>query len=90
MPIQRRLPKRGFRNAFGVEWDVVNVSQLNALGGSVIDPAVLEERGLVSGSRKIKVLGDGDVTGALNVKANAFSQQAKAKIEAAGGTVEVL
>lgn len=90
MPIQRRLPKRGFRNAFAVEWDVVNVSQLSALGGSVIDPDVLEQKGLVSGSRKIKILGDGEVTGALNVKANAFSQQAKAKIEAAGGTVEVL
>lgn len=90
MPLQRRLPKRGFRNAFAVEWDIVNICQLAELEASVIDPEVLAQKGLVGGKARIKILGDGELTAALTVKANAFSQQAKSKIEAAGGTVEVL
>ena len=91
MPLQRRLPKRGFNNIFAKEIAIVNVSALDAAfeAGSVVDAAALIEKGLVKKELDgIKVLGNGELTKALTVKASAFSKEAKAKIEAAGGTAE--
>ena len=91
MPLQRRLPKRGFNNIFAKEIAIVNVSALDAAfeAGSVVDAAALIEKGLVKKELDgIKVLGNGELTKALTDKASAFSKEAKAKIEAAGGTAE--
>ena len=94
MPLQRRIPKLGgFSNArFKVTYLPVNVEALNGFGaGSTVTPESLRSAGLVRKSRgQVKILGRGDVTVALTVKAHAFSETAKAKITAAGGTVEVL
>jgi len=94
MPLQRRIPKLGgFSNArFKVTYLPVNVESLNSFGsGATVTPESLRTAGLVRKSRgQVKILGRGDVTVALNVKAHAFSETAKAKITAAGGTVEVL
>ena len=94
MPLQRRLPKLGgFSNArFKVTYLPVNVEALNSFGsGATVTPEALRSAGLVRKSRgQVKILGRGDVTVALTVKAHAFSETAKAKITAAGGTVEVL
>jgi large subunit ribosomal protein L15 len=85
MPLIRRMPKRGFTNIFKVEYVTVNLSQLADLG-SEIDPELLLRHGLVRRGRPVKILGDGEVTGALQVKASKFSRTAKEKIEAAGGS----
>ena len=93
MPLQRRLPKRGFNNIFAKEIAIVNVSALNDAfeAGAVVDLDALLESGLVRKELDgVKVLGNGELTKALTVKANAFSKEAKAKIEAAGGTAEVV
>ena len=94
MPLQRRIPKLGgFSNArFKVTYLPVNVESLNSFGsGATVTPESLRTAGLVRKSRgQVKILGRGDVTVALNVKAHAFSETAKAKITSAGGTVEVL
>lgn len=90
MPLQRRLPKRGFTPLDRVEYSLVNLKDLEAFdAGSVIDAAALVARGLIkSVCVKIKILGDGDLTKSLSVSATKFSQSAKDKIIAAGGTVE--
>ncbi|MBQ6419480.1 MAG: 50S ribosomal protein L15 [Clostridia bacterium] len=91
MPLQRRLPKRGFNNIFAKEIAIVNVSALEERfeAGAVIDAAALIESGLVKKELDgIKILGNGELTKAFTVKANAFSKEAKTKIEAAGGTAE--
>jgi large subunit ribosomal protein L15 len=85
MPLTRRVPKRGFTNIFKVEYATVNLSQLDGLGAE-IDPDLLRERGLARGGKKVKILGDGEVTAALQVRADKFSRAAREKIEAAGGT----
>lgn len=92
MPLQRRLPKRGFRNPFRIEMSVVNLSQLESLpAGSEVTPETLTLQGHVSGKlRRVKVLGDGTLSKALNVKAHGFSAKAKEKIEAAGGKAELI
>jgi len=93
MPLQRRLPKRGFNNIFAKEIAIVNVSALeNAFdNGAVIDAAALIEKGLVKKELDgIKILAHGDLTKKFTVKAHAFSKEAKAKIEACGGTAEVV
>lgn len=92
MPLQRRLPKRGFNNIFAKEYVTVNVSSLNDFDdGSVVDLGALLEAGIV---RKecdgLKVLGNGELTKKLTVKAAAFTAGAKEKIEKAGGTAETL
>jgi len=89
MPLIRRVPKRGFTNEFRVEYAVVNVSQLAALGKSVT-PETLYEHGLVHKGRMVKVLGNGELTSAVTVSAHKFSKSARAKIEAAGGKCEEL
>ena len=89
MPIQRRLPKFGFKNPTRVEFQPVNVADLQALsealGTNVITLDTIVEAGLASPKELVKVLGNGEVKAALEVSADAFSASAKAKIEAAGG-----
>lgn len=92
MPLQRRLPKRGFNNIFRQEVATVNVSALDAAyeNGATVTIEDLVCKGLVKKvlAGGVKVLGNGDITKSLTVKANAFSASAKEKIEAAGGKVE--
>ena len=92
MPIHRRLPKRGFTNIFKKEFAVVNVSDLDRFdAGNVVDEAALVRTGLLKGRHDgVKLLGQGDISVALTVKLNAISRSAKEKIEAAGGSVEVV
>ena len=93
MPLQRRLPKRGFTNIFKSCYTILNVGKLGEVfkDGDVIDRDVLIEKGFAKKrSAPIKVLGFGDLKIALTVKAVAFSKTAKAKIEGAGGKVEVV
>jgi large subunit ribosomal protein L15 len=93
MPLHRRIPKRGFHNAFRVEYAVVNLDTLAERfdAGTVVTPELLRERGLVHGtSRQIKVLARGDIAKKLTVRAHKFSGKAAEKIAAAGGAAEVL
>ena len=92
MPLQRRVPKRGFNNIFAKKVVAVNVGELEKFGeGSVIDSNELISMGLVNRSfDKIKILGEGDLTKSLTVKAQMFSKSAKEKIESAGGKAEVI
>ncbi|HLO09874.1 MAG TPA: 50S ribosomal protein L15, partial [Desulfobacteria bacterium] len=92
MPLQRRLPKRGFVNVFREEMAIVNVKELNRFkAGSVVDVEALRREGLVKGSCPggVKLLGNGEVTRKLNVKVDRASKAAVGKVVAAGGTVEV-
>ncbi len=91
MPLQRRLPKRGFTNVFREEWAIVNVKDLNRFeAGSVVDLDALRSEGLVKGPASgVKLLGDGEVTRKLAVKVDRASKGAILKVQAAGGTVEV-
>ncbi len=86
MPLHRRLPKFGFTNIFREEYEIVNLATLEKIGvvGDVT-PDSLAERGLVRKGRKVKVLGQGNLTKALNITADRFSKSAVAKIEQAGG-----
>ncbi len=93
MPLQRRLPKRGFNNIFRTEYAVVNVAALEERfeSGATVDAESLKACGLIKKELDgVKVLGNGEITKALTVKVNAISESAKSKIEAAGGKVEVL
>ncbi|GMV08224.1 MAG: 50S ribosomal protein L15 [Gemmatimonadota bacterium] len=90
MPLHRRIPKRGFTNIHRVEYQVVNVRDLDAFEGQV-NAETLKGAGLIGNVRRpVKVLGQGEVTKALAVEAHAFSKSAKEKIEAAGGSVAVV
>ena len=90
LPLYRKLPKRGFKNRFAVNYAIINVGDLNKFeDGSVIDLAVLLEKKLVRKELDgLKVLGGGELTKNLTVKATVFSASAKEKIEAAGGKTE--
>lgn len=93
MPLQRRLPKRGFNNIFRNVVVTVNVSDLEAKfeSGAVVDTDALKAAGLVKNYfDAVKVLGNGELTKSLEVKVNAYSESAKQKIEAAGGKAEVI
>ena len=91
MPLYRKLPHRGFRNVNRVEFAVVNVGQLAKLEGDVIDRDAMVRADLVRANELfIKVLGMGEISKPVTVSAQQFSDSAKAKIEAAGGKVEVL
>lgn len=92
MPLQRRLPKRGFTNIFRVEYQVVNVESLARLRDvAEVTPAVLFERGLIGKkSQRVKILGDGSLEKALVVHAHAFSKAAQEKIEKAGGKIQLV
>jgi len=93
LPIQRRMPyKRGFTNIFAAEWETVNIGRLSELEfDGPVTPEALVAAGVVRSTRfPVKILGNGELTKPLTVKAQAFSKSAQAAIEAAGGTVEVL
>ena len=91
MPLHRRLPKRGFTNIFRVEYDIVNLSDLDRFdAGQKVTPESLISMRLARKSRPVKILGDGEMKKALNVSAHKFSASAQAKIEAAGGRCEVI
>lgn len=92
MPLQRRLPKRGFRNPFRREFSVVNLRQIESCfaAGTVVDPEALLARRLVRRGREVKILALGELTKALTVKAHAFSEAARSRITAAGGSAEVI
>ena len=90
MPLHRRLPKFGFTNFTRVEYQVVNVRDLEGLSGE-ITPATLHAAHLIATLRRpVKVLGEGDLKAKLSVSAHAFSKSAREKIEAAGGTATVI
>jgi large subunit ribosomal protein L15 len=96
MPLQRRLPKRGFRRlqknaGRRAEYTAINLRSLAVFAeGGIVDPARLAERGLVGAGNKVKVLGDGDLTLKLTVRAHAFSKNAREKIHAVGGSAELI
>ncbi len=91
MPIQRRIPKRGFTNIFKRTYQVINISQLANLSEGEITPEVLKEHRLIRSILKpVKLLGNGELKRSLIVKVQAVSESAKSKIEAAGGTIEIL
>jgi large subunit ribosomal protein L15 len=91
MPLQRRLPKRGFTNTNRVEYQVVNLFQLQQLEETEITPEVLSTRGLIGHPRRpVKVLGTGELSRNVTVSAHKFSKTAREKIEGAGGSVQEL
>ena len=94
MPIQRRLPKFGFKNPTRVEYKPVNLSVINALAVDAdLNEVTIDDlftAGLISKNEIVKVLGEGEITKAVNVVANAFSKSATEKIQAAGGTATVI
>ena len=97
MPLQRRLPKRGFTNIFKREFQILNLSDLSRiypqLSGSIeeITLELMKQKGLIKKTNlPVKILGDGEFTHAIAIQANAFSQKAKEKIEAAGGKIKVM
>jgi large subunit ribosomal protein L15 len=93
VPLQRRVPKlKGFTNPNKVEWSVINVDRLGAAfqAGSEVTPERLREMGLARASRPVKVLGRGELSAALTVRAHAVSDTARSKIEQAGGTVTII
>ena len=92
IPLYRRLPKRGFHNVFAKHYTIVNVDALNVFeDGSVVSADTLIENGIINDIQDgIKVLGNGEISKKLTVKASIFSASAKEKIEAAGGKIEVI
>lgn len=92
MPLQRRVPKRGFTNIFRKEYAIVNLSDLDRFEkGSTVDLALLVAAGLVNKiGAGVKLLADGDIKKSFTIKVHKFSQSAKAKVEAAGGRIEVV
>jgi len=92
MPIQRRLPKRGFTNIFRKKIAVINIRDLLTFkSGSLVDETALVKAGLIKGKKDgIKLLGQGEISVALNIKLNNVSTKAREKIEGAGGSVEVV
>lgn len=92
MPLQRRIPKRGFVNIFAVNYATINVSDLNRFeDGAVVDTQAIVEAGLLKKTLDgVKVLGNGELTKKLTVNVKAFSESAKQKIESAGGKAEVI
>ena len=92
MPLYRRLPKRGFKNVLAKEYAEINVEQLNRFDdNAVVDPAALVEAGVLKNVLDgVRVLGNGELSKALTVRAQGFTKTAQQKIEAAGGKVEVI
>ena len=91
MPLHRRVPKRGFTNIFRIEYDIVNISDLDRFeAGAAVTPEALAGLRLARKTRPVKILGDGTISKALTVSAHKFSAGARASIEAAGGRCEVI
>ena len=92
MPLQRRIPKRGFSNEqFRQEQQIVNLDTIDALKVDKVDPAILKERGVIKHDDvAVKVLGNGELSGSVEVAAHGFSRMAKEKIEKSGGKISIL
>ncbi len=92
MPLQRRVPKGGFKPLNRVQWSVVNVASLGCFeAGTEVTPEAMAEKGLIRKSTDpVKILGDGEIAISLTVKAHKFSKSAESKLTAAGGSVEVI
>jgi len=91
MPLQRRIPKRGFTNIFKKEYEIINIRDLKDFkSGETVDREALLKAGLLKKAKAIKLLGQGDISYALNIKVNGVSRAAREKIESAGGKVEVV
>jgi len=90
MPLHRRLPKRGFRNLFRTEYTIVSLEKLAGLGETTITLEVLRKSGVIKGKAPVKILGDGELKGAITVQAHKFSKSAQEKITKAGGKFEVM
>jgi large subunit ribosomal protein L15 len=91
MPLHRRLPKRGFTNIFHKEYAIVNLGKLESLEATTFDPGALLELGLIRKlNHGLKILGSGELTRKITVKAHVFSKSALEKIQAAGGTAEII
>ena len=90
MPLHRRIPKRGFKNIFREEYSVVNLDRLAELGETEITPEVLKKAGVINGKAPVKILGNGELKGAITIHAHKFSKSAQDKITKAGGKFEVL
>jgi large subunit ribosomal protein L15 len=90
MPLQRRVPKRGFKNPFKKIFEVVNVGSLEKLEETTITPEVLHAHRLADLGSPVKVLADGNLTRKIELRVHAISQAARAKVEGAGGSVELL
>ncbi len=92
MPLVRRIPKRGFTNIFRVEYQVVNLRDLERVfaDGDTVSPEEMIDKGLVRGKRPVKVLADGELSKRLTVRAHKFSASARVGIEKAGGSCEVV
>ena len=92
MPLQRRLPKRGFTNIFKKEYDLINIRDLNRFDSdSSIDIAIMQKAGLLKDTKNdVKLLGDGEISHAVVIKVHKASKRAVEKVEAAGGKVELL
>jgi len=91
MPLQRRIPKRGFHNKFSKEYAIVNIQDLAVLNTDAVDPGVLIESGVLKSLKDgLKILGEGEIKKPMTVKAHAFSKSAIEKIKAAGGSAEVI
>ncbi len=95
MPLQRRIPKFGFTNKFKVYYQIVNIDSLEKviatkkLGDKIVTPEILKEFGLISSTKvPVKLLGNGEIKTKVKIQVNSFSQSAKSKIEAAGGSIE--
>lgn len=91
MPLQRRLPKRGFKNPFAKKFKVLNLKRIEELGLDVVTPEILLEHGVIKTlGDGLKILGEGELKKAVKVKAHAFSESALKKISQAGGQAEVI
>ena len=93
MPLQRRLPKRGFTNIFKKEWVEISLAKIeeNFNAGDVVTPEILHERGLIKKAKHdLVILGTGEVTKSLTISSHRFTKTAKDKIEKAGGTAEII
>jgi large subunit ribosomal protein L15 len=91
MPLHRRIPKRGFSNIFRVEYAIVSLERIAALGEKTVTPEVLRQAGVVRrASARIKILGDGELKSAVTVRAHKFSKSAQEKITQAGGKIEII
>ncbi|RLB30281.1 MAG: 50S ribosomal protein L15 [Desulfobacteraceae bacterium] len=90
MPLQRRIPKRGFTNIFKKQYEIINIKDLKYFkSGELINSDTLLKSGLLKKARAVKLLGEGDISYPLKIKVNKVSQAAKEKIESAGGKVEI-
>ncbi|GJL79060.1 MAG: hypothetical protein NPINA01_20490 [Nitrospinaceae bacterium] len=91
MPLQRRLPKRGFTNIFRKEYEIVDISRLGKISSDLpITPEIMKEHGLIKKPERVKVLANGDLSVAVTVHAQKFSKSAKEKIEKSGGKAIII